>query len=539
MAQQTVSIGSSANDGTGDPLRTAFTKINANFTELYGSTAEANDLLEDTSPQLGGNLDINGWNITSARSNENIRVIPNGTGTVELEGNTNVTGNLTATGDIVANGNINLGNAAGDQVKVTGVFEADQLQIDGTTLTSTVTNGDITITSMGGGSVIVEGITIHDHTISADLTNADLLLASQGTGSIFVDALKIRGTTINSDDSTKITLAEAVDITGALTAATSLTLATGATVTGVLDEDAMGTDSATQLATQQSIKAYADTKAVQTGSTNNTVTTVTGANTFQGEANLTFDGSTLAVTGAGTFSTSLGVTGTLTTADIATTGTHTVTGQSDIDWVRIKDNKITTNATNANLEFSANGTGVVDVQNAMTTIGQTVTGVLTVDGSAAIDNLTINGNTITATSSNGGIVLQPNGTGTVMINGDSASVTGRLDVLSLTINSDIFIAGGCKIQPLSTNQDLVLEANGTGSVVLDQISITDNTITTHVSNADLKLDTDGTGYLDILTDTQSTVGSAGGASALPGAPTGYVKIKIGGTLRVIPFWDQA
>ena len=392
---------------------------------------------------------------------------------------------------------------------------------------------------MGGGSVIVEGITIHDHTISADLTNADLLLASQGTGSIFVDALKIRGTTINSDDSTKITLAEAVDITGALTAATSLTLATGATVTGVLDEDAMGTDSATQLATQQSIKAYADTKAVQTGSTNNTVTTVTGANTFQGEANLTFDGSTLAVTGAGTFSTSLGVTGTLTTADIATTGTHTVTGQSDIDWVRIKDNKITTNATNANLEFSANGTGVVDVQNAMTTIGQTVTGVLTVDGSAAIDNLTINGNTITATSSNGGIVLQPNGTGTVMINGDSASVTGRLDVLSLTINSDIFIAGGGKIQPLSTNQDLVLEANGTGSVVLDQISITDNTITTHVSNADLKLDTDGTGYLDILTDTQSTVGSAGGASALPGAPTGYVKIKIGGTLRVIPFWDQA
>ena len=538
MAQQSVSIGSSANDGTGDPLRTAFTKINANFTELYGSTAEANDIIEDTSPQLGGNLDVSTFDIVSV-SDRNIDIDPNGTGTIELKANTNITGNLVATGDITANGNINLGDAAGDQVKVTGVFEADQLQIDGTTLTSTITNGDITITSMGGGSVIVEGITIHDHTISADLTNADLFLASQGTGSIFVDALKINGTTISSDDSTKVTIAEVVDITGALTASTSLTLATGTTVTGVLDEDAMGTDSATQLATQQSIKAYADTKAVQTGSTNNTVTTVTGANAFQGEANLTFDGNTLAVTGAGTFSTSLGVTGTLTTADIATTGTHTVTGQSDIDWVRIKDNKITTNATNANLEFSANGTGVVDVQNAMTTIGQTVTGVLTVDGSAAIDNLNINGNTITATSSNGGIVLQPNGTGTVMINGDSASVTGRLDVLSLTINSDIFIAGGGKIQPLSTNQDLTLESNGTGSVVVDQVSITDNTITTHVSNADLRLDTDGTGYLDILTDTQSTVGSAGGASALPGAPTGYVKIKIGGTLRVMPFWDQA
>ena len=37
MAQQTVGIGSSANDGTGDPLRTAFTKINENFTEVYAS----------------------------------------------------------------------------------------------------------------------------------------------------------------------------------------------------------------------------------------------------------------------------------------------------------------------------------------------------------------------------------------------------------------------------------------------------------------------------------------------------------------------
>ena len=45
MAKQTINIGTSANDGTGDPLRTAFTKINQNFTELYGNSDEANDLL--------------------------------------------------------------------------------------------------------------------------------------------------------------------------------------------------------------------------------------------------------------------------------------------------------------------------------------------------------------------------------------------------------------------------------------------------------------------------------------------------------------
>ena len=68
MARQAINIGSSANDGTGDPLRTAFDKINDNFIELYGSDDDAtNFVLEDTSPQLGGDLDVNGKRITSAR----------------------------------------------------------------------------------------------------------------------------------------------------------------------------------------------------------------------------------------------------------------------------------------------------------------------------------------------------------------------------------------------------------------------------------------------------------------------------------------
>src|SRR6056300_474992 len=45
-----------------------------------------------------------------------------------------------------------------------------------------------------------------------------------------------------------------------LTANTSLALASGATVTAINDEDTMSSDSATALATQQSIKAYVDTE---------------------------------------------------------------------------------------------------------------------------------------------------------------------------------------------------------------------------------------------------------------------------------------
>lgn len=44
MSQQTINIGSAPNDFTGDPLRTAFTKINSNFTELYPLITGANPM---------------------------------------------------------------------------------------------------------------------------------------------------------------------------------------------------------------------------------------------------------------------------------------------------------------------------------------------------------------------------------------------------------------------------------------------------------------------------------------------------------------
>lgn len=43
MAKQVISIGTSANDGTGDPIRTAFDKTNDNFTELYDGAGVLDD----------------------------------------------------------------------------------------------------------------------------------------------------------------------------------------------------------------------------------------------------------------------------------------------------------------------------------------------------------------------------------------------------------------------------------------------------------------------------------------------------------------
>jgi hypothetical protein len=43
MAQETINIGTSPNDGTGDRLRNAFNKANLNFTELYGGAGVGDD----------------------------------------------------------------------------------------------------------------------------------------------------------------------------------------------------------------------------------------------------------------------------------------------------------------------------------------------------------------------------------------------------------------------------------------------------------------------------------------------------------------
>ena len=64
MARQPINIGSSANDGTGDPLRTAFDKINDNFVELYGTDNDINT--------LDANLNVNNFAITSGVTNGNI-----------------------------------------------------------------------------------------------------------------------------------------------------------------------------------------------------------------------------------------------------------------------------------------------------------------------------------------------------------------------------------------------------------------------------------------------------------------------------------
>jgi len=66
MAKQVIGIGTTPNDGTGDPLRNAFNKTNENFTELYDGAGVADDSITyaklgtefTTSAALATNVDF-------------------------------------------------------------------------------------------------------------------------------------------------------------------------------------------------------------------------------------------------------------------------------------------------------------------------------------------------------------------------------------------------------------------------------------------------------------------------------------------------
>jgi hypothetical protein len=125
-------------DGS-DDISFATVNTSANTINFIDSTVSF-DIVSDTSPQLGGNLDVNGQDIVST-SNADIDIIPNGTGDVNLGadtvqiGDNNADATLTTqgTGDLILN--TNNGTNAGNITLADGA------------------NGDINFTTNGTGAI--------------------------------------------------------------------------------------------------------------------------------------------------------------------------------------------------------------------------------------------------------------------------------------------------------------------------------------------------------------------------------------------------
>jgi cytoskeletal protein CcmA (bactofilin family) len=117
---------------------------------------------------------------------------------------------------------------------------------------------DENLKSTFGGDVVIGGTT---PTLTiGDAGAEDTAIVFDGNAQDFYVGLDDSADDLVIGVGSTVGTTPAISITDgrAVTLNTSLTLASGATVTAVLDEDNMSTDSATSLATQQSIKAYVD-----------------------------------------------------------------------------------------------------------------------------------------------------------------------------------------------------------------------------------------------------------------------------------------
>lgn len=122
-----------------------------------------------------------------------------------------------------------------------------------------------------------------------------------------------------------------------------------------------------------------------------------------------------------------------------------------------------------------------------------------------VDNITINGNAITSTDTNGNITLDPNGTGSVDVSSakiiNLAAPTANTDAATKKYVDDQF-AGGSTVFTIAADV-------GSADPILGQQTVTftgDTGITTTVANNSITIDLD---------DTTVTAGSYGSSSAIP------------------------
>jgi hypothetical protein len=189
------------------------------------------------------------------------------------------------------------------------------------------------------GDLIVDGTRTELNTSSLSVEDSSLLLNRNSSGADIDSGIMIERDGSNNaafywnegDDVWKAVLTSSIS--------TATTIADTALAKIQVAEPSANSDAAT--------KNYVDVTAsgaILSGTTNNQVTTVTGANAITGEANLTFDGTTLATTGAITATTNI-----------------TATGTIGNDAVSISDNAITSIRSNDDLTIDANGSGNVKI----------------------------------------------------------------------------------------------------------------------------------------------------------------------------------
>jgi len=159
--KKTAIVFATANDGT-----------NPDITEVQ----TGGDVVDDTSPQLGGNLDVNGFDIVST-SNADVDIVPNGTGDVVLSADTVKVGDSGAAAVLTSNGAGTLTVTTGGATDL--ILNTNSGTNSGVIQITDAANGNIAITPNGSGNIVLDGLTFPN----AD-GSADTFLKTNGSGTL-------------------------------------------------------------------------------------------------------------------------------------------------------------------------------------------------------------------------------------------------------------------------------------------------------------------------------------------------------------------
>ena len=325
-------------------------------------------------------------------------------------------------------------------------------------------NSNVTVADSGTGNITIEvDGTDRITTVAATTTTATghSLVIGAGSTSAAGQIKFLEGTDNGTNGVTLIGPASTGDVTVVLPAAsdtlvgkattdtltnktlTSAVLNTGVSGTAVLDEDNLASDSATQLATQQSIKAYVDS-----GLSSLSSTTITAGNTSavisdsgsDGAFTVTADGNTELVINdtSATFSGNVVITGNLTTNGSTVTNSSTNTTIEDA-LIELGSGNSGSNTNDLGLILERGSTGNNGFMGWDESEDKFIVGTTTGTG-ASTGNLTVTTGTLVAN-------IEGNVTGNVTGNtsGSSGSCTGTAAVATTVTAADESSDTSCNV----------------------------------------------------------------------------------------------